>query len=224
MPLHHSRPTRRRNARQQHARWLAAILCCAALPCLAAEPTVDAGWILPRLERPVPSTTPFLELRESPLLASPLRVSGEYRRPVADVLVRIVHAPHPETTTLRDDAIEIERGGKVRRFPLSRAPELAGLRAGFGALLAGDHATLARHFAVDADGTRADWTLSLVPTEAALAAKLRGIVLHGHGSEVRCIETQPVEGSLQRTLLAGAAVDAAGLADADALVALCHGD
>ncbi|HET8818477.1 MAG TPA: LolA-related protein, partial [Xanthomonadaceae bacterium] len=107
------------------ARWLLASLCCAATPCLAAEPEAtpaDAGWILPRLERPVPSRTPFLELRGSPLLEAPLRVSGEYRRPAADVLVRVVTAPYPEKTTLRDGGIEIERNGKVRRFALSRAP------------------------------------------------------------------------------------------------------
>lgn len=165
-----------------------------------------------------------MELRGSPLLKAPLRVSGEYRRPAADVLVRVVHAPHPETTTLRDGAIAIERNGKVRRFALSRAPELAGLQAGFGALLGGDRKTLERQFAVDAEGTRADWILTLSPSDAALAAKLRTIVLHGQGAEVRCIETRPVEGPLQRTLLAGTAVDASGIADADTLAALCHGD
>lgn len=220
MPLRPSSLPRRRPGR-----WLAASLCCAVLPCLAADPApVDAGWILARLERPVPSTTPFVELRESPLLEAPLRVSGEYRRPAVDVLVRVVHAPHPETTTLRDGTIEIERNGKVRRFALSRAPELGGLRAGFGALLGGDRKTLERHFDVEADGTRTDWTLSLVPTDAALAGTLRSIELHGQGSEVRCIETQPVDGALQRTLLAGTAVEAAGIADAGALAALCRGD
>src|SRR5690606_31905144 len=122
-------------------RWLMATLCCAALPCLAAEP-VDTGWILERLERPVPSRTPFVELRGSPLLEAPLRVSGEYRRPAEDVLVREVTAPHPEVTTIRDGAVTVERGGKARRFALSRAPELGDLQAGFGALLAGDEAAL----------------------------------------------------------------------------------
>ena len=147
MPLRPvNRPRRRPN------RWLAATLCCAGLPCLAAEPPVDAGWLLARLERPVPSTTPFVELRGSALLDAPLRVSGEYRRPAEDVLVRVVHAPHPESTTLRDGTIELERNGKVRLLALSRAAELAGLRAGFGALLGGDRATLERHFDVDAAG------------------------------------------------------------------------
>ena len=172
----------------------------------------------------MPSSTPFVELRESPLLDAPLRVSGEYRRPAADVLVRVVHAPHPETTTLRKGTVEIARNGKTRRFATSRAPELAGLQAGFGALLAGDRAAVERHFAVAAEGTRGDWVLALKPTEAVLAAKLRTIVLHGQGSEVRCIETRPVEGPLQRTLLAGTAVAASKVDDAKALAALCRGD
>lgn len=171
----------------------------------------------------MPSSTPFLELRDSPLLEAPLRVSGEYRRPAQDVLVRVVQAPQLETTTLRAGTIEIERNGRTRRFAASRAPELAGLQAGFGALLAGDADTLARHFAIAARGTRGDWVLALQPIEPALAAKVRNIVLHGQGSEVRCIETRPVEGALQRTLLAGTAVAAAQVADAEALAALCRG-
>lgn len=172
----------------------------------------------------MPSRTPFLELRGSPLLEAPLRVSGEYRWPAVDVLVRVVRAPYAESTTLRDGAIEIERNGKVRRFALSRAPELAGLQAGFGALLAGDRTTLEKHYAIKATGTRNDWVLTLSPTDTALAAKLRGIVLHGQGAELRCIETQPVEGDLQRTLLASTAMAAADVADAGALAALCRGD
>ena len=209
------------------ARWLLASLCCAATPCLAAEPAAtaaDAGWILARLERPVPSRTPFLELRGAPLHEAPLRVGGEYRRPAAGVLVRVVTAPYPETTTLRDGGIEIERNGKVRRFALARAPELAGLQAGFGALLSGDRDELERHFSVDVEGTRRDWAMTLAPRDGALAESLRAIVLRGHGSEVRCIETQPVDGDLQRTLLAGTAVAAADVADAGALAALCRGD
>ena len=151
-------------------------------------------------------------------------MGGEYRRPAAGVLVRVVTAPYPETTTLRDGGIEIERNGKVRRFALARAPELAGLQAGFGALLSGDRDELERHFSVDVEGTRRDWAMTLAPRDGALAESLRAIVLRGHGSEVRCIETQPVDGDLQRTLLAGTAVAAADVADAGALAALCRGD
>ena len=48
--------------------------------------------------------------------------------------------------------------------------------------------------------------------------------LHGRGAELRCIETRPAgKGETQRTLLAGAARDAAQVVDAAGLAALCMG-
>ena len=61
----------------------------------------------------MPSRTPFVELRGSALLEAPLRVTGEYRRPEADVLVRAVAAPHPETTTIRDGTITVEEAKSI---------------------------------------------------------------------------------------------------------------
>ena len=186
---------------------------------------VDTGWILARIARPVGSHTPFVEVRGSKLLKAPLRLAGEYRRPDAATLVREVTSPYAETTTLRAGEAVIERAGKApRRLSLSRVPELAGVQASFGALLAGDRERLQRHFRVDSAGVRNAWTLSLVPKDAALAQRLKQVRLHGRGAELRCIEAQPVDGELQRTLLAGAAMRAAKLANADALAALCRGD
>lgn len=195
-----------------------------ALPCLAAEAApVEAGWILERVARPAPTRTPFVELRGSSLLKAPLRVSGEYVRPDEDTLVRRVQAPYAETTTIRGGTIEIARAGQSpRRFALSRAPELAGLQAGFGALLAGDRDTIERHYRIATEGSTQAWTMRLTPTDPALAAKLRSIVLHGRGSEMRCIETRPVQGEVQRTLVARAAQSASGVDDAAALAALCR--
>lgn len=175
------------------------------------------------MARPAPSRTPFVELRGSALLKAPLRVSGEYLRPDEATLVRRVQAPYAETTTIRGGTLEIARAGhSPRRLALSRAPELAGLQAGFGALLAGDRAAIERHYRIAAEGSRQAWTLRLTPTDPALAAKLRVIVLHGRGSEMRCIETRLVQGEVQRTLVARAAQAAMGVDDAAALAALCR--
>lgn len=175
------------------------------------------------MARPAPTRTPFVELRGSALLKAPLRVSGEYLRPDEDTLVRRVRAPYAETTTIRGGTIEIARAGQSpRRFPISRAPELAGLQAGFGALLAGDRAAIERHYRITTEGSNQAWTLRLTPTDPALAAKLRVIVLHGSGAEMRCIETRPVQGEVQRTLVARAAQSASGVDDAAALAALCQ--
>ena len=184
----------------------------------------DAEWILSRLARPAPMRTGFVEVRGSALLKAPLRLTGEYRRPDGDTLVREVRAPYAETTTIRAGDVRIERNGRgARTFSLSRPPELAALQASFGALLAGDRALLEKHYTIDTRGSRSAWTMALAPRDAAVSAKLRGITLHGRGAELRCIETRPTQGDVQRTLLAGAARAAETVSDAAALAALCTG-
>ncbi|MFD0738722.1 LolA-related protein [Lysobacter koreensis] len=221
--------------------WLCALalasapLCAAAteasllkpLPARApqtATTRVDSDWILARLARPAPMRTAFVELRGSALLKAPLRIAGEYQRPSADTLVREVRSPYAETTTIRAGEVRIARGDKApRTFSLSRAPELVGLQASFGALLAGDRALLEQHYRVASQGTRAAWTLTLTPRHAALAAKVQAIALYGRGAELRCIETRPARGDIQRTLLAGAARAAQDISAAGELVTLCRG-
>lgn len=214
------------------------LLCSAVLPCAVAQPAVDAavdarvdsGWVLARLARPAPMRTSFVELRESRLLKQPLRLSGEYLRPREDTLVRQVRAPYVETTTIVSSKAgagqaTIERGGRSRSYSLARVPELASLQSSFGALLSGDRVALERDFRIAPQGTRAQWTLALTPKDAGLATRLRQIVLHGRGAELRCIETVPAKGSeVQRTLLATAARAAGDQADAAALTALCRGE
>lgn len=193
------------------------------LPCVAQPAAVDSAWILERLARPAPVRTPFVELRGSALLKAPLRIEGEYARPDDATLVREVRAPYAETTTLRGGEATIAREGRrPRTFALARAPELAGLQASFGALLAGDAAALARDYRIEARGVREDWSLVLLPRDAALAASVHDITLRGRGAELRCIETRPVEGDLQRTLLAGAARAATAAGDGADHEALCR--
>lgn len=182
--------------------------------------------------------TDFVEVRDSPLLKAPLRLSGEYRRPDERTLVREVRAPYRETTTIVSPTLvastsapstagageaTISRPGKTpRTFSLARAPELASLQTSFGALLAGDRSGLERSYRLTASGTTQRWTLALAPKDAALAARVRQIVLHGQGAELRCIETQPNKGPLQRTLLASAALAVKADSDAKALETLCR--
>jgi hypothetical protein len=190
-----------------------------------AQTAPDSAAILRGLARPAPAATAFVEVRESPMLKAPLRISGEYRRPDADTLVREVRAPYAETTTIRAGQAILARAGKPeRRFPLSRAPELAALQNSFGALLSGDVEALRRHYTVDVQGTADRWSLRLLPRDARLAERLRGIVLHGGGDELRCIETTPAKGPAQRTLMSGAAESALRAGEDADIAALCRGD
>jgi hypothetical protein len=204
---------------------LTALLCAAALPCAAetAAP-IGADWILQAVARPAPSRTVFVELRESSMLKQPLRLQGEYRRETDGRLVRQVTAPYAETTTLSAGEALVERAGRApRRISLQQVPELAAVQAGFGALLAGDRALLQQTYSVQAQGTREDWKLQLLPRDPRLAASLKRIDLYGRGAELRCVESHPAKGQPQRTLMAGAAADADGISDASALAGLCRG-
>lgn len=206
---------------------LLALSILATSPLLAATEAVDSvntQWILAKLARPAPMRTAFVELRDSPLLKAPLRIAGEYRRPADDTLVREVRAPYAETTTIRSGTVSIARAGKSpRTFSLSRVPELAGLQASFGALLSGDRKLLEQHYRIASTGSRQHWTLTLTPTDASFAAKVRDITLYGRGAELRCIETTPSgKGLVQRTLLAGAAQAAVDVTTAAELASLCH--
>ena len=195
-----------------------------------AGTSVDAGWILSKLARPAPMRTSFVEVRDSKLLKAPLRISGEYSRPDGNTLVREVRAPYAETTTIvsgkAGGEVTIARAGHApRKFQLSRVPELGGLQSSFGALLSGDRNLLEQHYRIASAGSRERWTLTLVPKDAQFAAKVRDITLHGRGAELRCIETHSARtAEVQRTLLAGAAREAADVGTGPGLAALCHAD
>ncbi|WP_460760084.1 LolA-related protein [Lysobacter fragariae] len=203
---------------------LAATSLQAASPEAKGDQPVGADWILAKLARPAPMRTAFVELRGSVLLKKPLRLQGEYQRPDDATLVREVTAPYAEKTTIRAGEVEISRNGRTpRRFSLARVPELAGLQASFGALLSGDRKLLEQHYRLATQGTRQRWTMTLTPTDASMAKQLQAITLYGRGAELRCIETQPARGQIQRTLLAGAAQAATGVNGAGALATLCYG-
>lgn len=202
------------------------LACATALPAaLAAEPALDPAAVLQAVARPAPSRTAFVEVRQSAMLRQPLRIEGEYRREPGGRLVREVHTPYAETTTLADGEAVIERQGRSpRRISLQQVPELAAIQAGFGALLAGDMALLEKTYQVQSGGSAAAWTLHLLPRDPRLARSLSRIDLHGRGGELLCVESHPARGEPQRTLMAAAAASAAGVEDMQALAALCHGD
>lgn len=195
----------------------------AAAPAQSPD-SVDSDWILSRLAQPAPMHTRFVEVRSSRLLKNPLRLYGEYRRPDDKTMIREVHAPYAETTTLRGDQATIARAGKSpRTFSMSRAPQLAGMQASFGALLSGDQRAITRDFNITTQGTRAQWRMQMTPNQAALKQHVRDITLYGRGSELRCIETRAARGEeVQRTLLASAARSVTATTASQQLVALCQ--
>ncbi|KAF1702760.1 LolA-related protein [Pseudoxanthomonas suwonensis] len=199
------------------------LACATTLPAAAGTAPAPES-ILRAGARPAPSHTPFVEVRQSAMLKKPLRIEGEYRREADGRLVREVRVPYAETTTLSAGEAVIERAGRApRRVSLQQVPELEAIQNGFGALLAGDVERLERTYQVQSEGTLQAWTMRMQPRDPKLARTLARIDLHGQGSELLCVESHPARGEPQRTLMAAAATAAAGVEDAQALAALCHG-
>jgi len=203
-------------------RGLTLLLACLPLSAACAAPELDA--LLARIARPAPARTAFVEWRESALLAEPQRVAGEleYRGPAA--LSRRVDSPWRETTVVADGQVTVEREGeRSRRFALRRAPELRVLLAGFGALLGGDRAGLARDFEIALETEGAAWRITLVPRDAAVRKHLATLAIDGRDDTPLCFLSTEADGdrSLMRV---GAAVDWDDAADSDlvARVARCR--
>jgi len=202
-----------------------AALALAWATCAGAAPkSTELDALLARLARPPPATTAFVEVRYSKLLATPIEVSGQLGYLRDGGLQRRVTHPFRETTTISDDKVVVEREGqKPRRFALSRAPELRGVLASFGALLAGDRATLERHFNTTLVQEGTEWTLVLVPRDARSRKRMVNVSITGSADQARCFSVNEADGDAS-VMWVGPAPAGALPREREALARLCRAD
>ena len=151
----------------------------------------------------MPTSTRFVERRESDLLDEPLVLRGEMARPQADRLVRSVLAPYSERSEIHGERVVVTReDGRERRFSLRRAPALAALRDGLQALLSGDAQALQARFEVDLEGSGDQaWRLTMRPIDARVGEHIARLEAVGHGASLRCLLTHEADGSVAWLLL-----------------------
>ena len=128
----------------------------------------------------------FVEIKTLRALAEPIETHGTlaWRRP--DHLEKITLPPHPERLVLAGARLSLTLGDQPpREIDLAAAPPLAGLVEAIRATLAGDLATLARHYSVGLEGDRGHWRLTLVPSDPAVARFLRVARIEGSGPTPR---------------------------------------
>jgi hypothetical protein len=204
----------------------AALATVGLLAVATASAAPDARALVERLAREAPSSIAFTEARFSKLLRRPLVVSGELAYLGAGNLDRRVTSPHRETTTIRGNSVRIQREGQdARSFSLERVPELEGFLLAFGALLAGDSASLQRTFAIGADGDEAaDWLLELTPLDARARGRVLTIRIYGRGDQLRCLATSATDETGSVTLLGDQPpAGSAAASSFDDLIAHCRG-
>jgi hypothetical protein len=196
----------------------------AATPPTPSAPTPETAALVARLQRPAPADTAYAEVRFLSVLKQPLVLHGRLHYGGAGELGKDVEQPYRETTSIHAGSVDVQRAGRPpQHFALERAPELQALLAAFGALLAGDAATLAQYYAIDARQDGEGFTLTLTPRSADLARHLREIVVDGHGGEPACFSMHQADGDASVMLLGAlAATPLPERPTRDALVTLCH--
>ena len=144
----------------------------------------------------------FTERKFSALLKTPVESSGRLSFRAPDLLEKQTVEPQSETVRIEGNVVTYEgavRGSVQKRtFALSDAPLLAALIESLRATLAGDLATLRRHY--DVSWTRRPtpgaWQLTLVPRERSLRDAVAKVVLMGAGNEIGNIEIVEANGDL----------------------------
>jgi hypothetical protein len=184
-----------------------------------SEPLIAA------LGQPAPARTAFAEARFLKVLDKPLVVSGELAWLGGDQLQRRVDHPNPETASIANGEVTLQRAGKAARtFSLSHAPQLQVLLDSFVALLSGDGSRLQQAFNISETGEASGaWTLTLLPRDAKVAKAVASIVVDGYGKQSRCMQMQEADGDLAIDLLGSLAEKMPAQPTRESLQALCRG-
>jgi len=176
-------------------RWPAALLLLAAFQ-LSAAAEFGPAELMQAFAAIPEAQTRFIEVRRSDMLRAPLELKGKllYRRP--DRLERHVLSPYQEVTRIKGDLVTIEHPGRGEptRYSLAALPAALALVEGLRATLAGDLATLERHYRVSLAGSREAWTLSLVPRALAVAGAISSIQLAGSAARLARVEIEETTG------------------------------
>jgi hypothetical protein len=137
----------------------------------------------------------FVEIKTLHALAAPIETHGTLAWQRPDHLEKITEPPHSERLVLDGQRLSLTLGDQpAREIDLASAPPIAGLVEAIRATLAGDLATLQRHYNVGLDGDRAHWRLTLVPRDPAVARFLRVARIEGSGPTPRLVAFEQSNG------------------------------
>lgn len=173
---------------------------CLLLAALLAGPAGAAEFELAALMEmlaQVPAAkNDFTETKHSALLSAPLVLKGTlaYVRP--DRLEKNVLAPYDERTVIAGNSVTVDNRTlkQSRTFSLASSAAVSALVESMRATLAGDRASLERHYSVRLEGAPGAWSMTLVPREQRLAALVKHIQIAGARERLNRIEVEEAAG------------------------------
>jgi outer membrane lipoprotein-sorting protein len=178
-----------------------AVILAVAMLAASAAHAVTISELMQRLAGVPASQARFTETRHSSLLKTPLVVTGRlvYRRP--DRLEKHVQSPFAESTVIEGSRVSMAKGGEAGRTMTVPAGAAQALVESLRATMAGDLPALERHFTVHLQGSLEDWTLTLIPREAALADIVTRVEIAGANASLRRIEVLEASGDRSVTVI-----------------------
>ena len=174
---------------------LAAFLAAAAVAAVPAPAwsIVELMQVLAAVES---ATATFVETRHSALLKAPLVLQGTlaYRRP--DRVEKHVLSPYDERIVVEGGRLTVENRARSSRknIAVSGAPALAALVESVRATRAGDLPALQRHYALEIEGSRERWTLTLKPLDAQVGDYVVSIAIAGSGARIGQVAIEETSG------------------------------
>jgi len=172
----------------------------AAVPAFANAWSIDA--LLQALAKTPPGRATFTEKKTLAILDRPVESSGElsYRPP--DRLEKRTIKPRAETMVVEGNTLTLLRPPRTFTLQLQEQPALAGVIDSIRGTLAGDRKMLERSFRLQLEGPAERWTLTLFPTDPAMAANVHLIRIGGVQADVRTVDVIQTDGDRSAMVIA----------------------
>ena len=165
-------------------RWLLALCVGLGTPAWA----LDLATVAAQLAVRKGGEARFTEERFVSGFDGPLRASGTLSFTAPGRFARVTTEPRAESRVVDGNSLVLTRGGRSRQMALDAVPEVAALIEAVRGTLTGNAGTLDRHFKVKAEGSAAQWTLTLTPRDNRLATQVREVKIAGLAGDVRSVE------------------------------------
>ena len=175
-----------------------AVLALSLLALGARGAGTPADWNVSRLMQSLAhqrgGKVAFSEKKYIALLDRPVESSGElvYQPPAR--LEKRTLKPNFESLVLDRDTLVVERGKQKYTLQLQQYPEITAIVGTIRNTLAGDLAALEKQYRVDLQGSPERWSLTLLPSDARIAAIVQRIQISGTRDELRQIEMLLADG------------------------------
>ena len=160
----------------------------------SAQAAYDIDQLMADLARSKGGRARFVERRHIALLDKPVEARGEMIYTPPDRLEKRTLLPRVETLVLDKDRLSIERDNRKLTINLAGRPEALAFVDSIRSLLSGKRDVLQRQYALSLAGDSSRWTLTMLPSDPAVAALLLRITVSGSRSQVRHIDYLLVDG------------------------------